>query len=97
MTIIEAVKSGKRFRRQTWVEDQWCSLDEGLLFIEDSRTKTTSDRIHISEILADDWEVQEEKIEITKAQLANALNAINERRDGTWDFTELYQELGFKS
>jgi len=48
MTIIEAMKSGRPFRRKGW--DSW---------IQPSKTGV----FYSSEILADDWEIQPEVLE----------------------------------
>lgn len=59
MNLIEAVRSGKPFKRPRMPH----FYDERLA----SATLTKED------ILADDWETQEEKIEITREQLINAM------------------------
>jgi hypothetical protein len=70
MTIIEAIKSGKRFRRknqQTYYNKfgHW-DAPIGWIFSAD-------------DVLADDWEVEEKKVEITKAQLSAAWNRLVDR------------------
>ena len=57
MTLQEAIKSGKRFKRPfdaAWIEPVTGYYLEG------------------EDILADDWEIEEQKVEITKSKLADA-------------------------
>ncbi len=61
MNLIEAVKSGKRFRRK----DHWGWVD----------LETVVIGIAKSDILATDWEIEERKIEITESELEAALEA----------------------
>lgn len=61
LNIIEAVKSGRKFRRPggAWLADY------------------SSITISKESILADDWEIEERKIEITESELNEAfLNAV---------------------
>lgn len=57
MNIIEAIKSGKRFKRKR--EVRW---------VEDPRLQP----YHFHEVIADDWEIEEKKVEITKGQFWHA-------------------------
>lgn len=65
MTIIEAIKSGKLHKRKT--QREWCHPR--------SSKNETSIAYSIEDILADDWEVEEEKATITAAQFQKALDA----------------------
>jgi len=60
MNLIEAIKSGKPFRRKGWGY-YLNSRDGGSL--------------EFDSILATDWEIQEQKIELTWRQVQDALHA----------------------
>jgi hypothetical protein len=91
MTIIEAIKSGKKFKRE--ICERW------LL-----ETKNSAILFSVGDILADDWEIEEPRIEITRTQFFQASEqtrkaflAGSSGRD-IEHFTLLFAEhLGFKS
>lgn len=56
MSIIDAVKSGKKFKRPDW--RTWYDDSHSVILIED--------------ILAIDWEIEESKIEITESEFDEA-------------------------
>lgn len=64
MNIIEAIKSGKRFRRKSWKANEmtWISQDLGDLPLQLTR----------GDIVADDWELKEEPVTITRTQFFEA-------------------------
>lgn len=61
MNIIEAVKSGKPFKRPGYVN--WSSPDAAI-------------EVMPHEILATDWEIEERKIEITESEFDEAVEDI---------------------
>ena len=77
MNLIEAVKSGKRFKRKT--HTLW----------NDNLPDTIYEFSYRS-ILADDWEIEERKIEITESEFDKALIEASQRTSIGGD---LYQEL----
>jgi len=89
MDLIKAVRSGKPIKRK----DAEC-------YILITETMGSCYYFPYQDILADDWEIQEEKIEITSSQLANAyyLAAIKSSQAGPYPFLSvLSKELGFKN
>jgi len=61
--LISALKTGRRIRRKDWGADsQYHSFDG-------------NDNFLYSNVLADDWEVEEEKITITKSQFMEGVLA----------------------
>ena len=67
MNLIDAVKSGKSFKRPEW--RHFYSAPAQLLFtVEDIRLQLT-----IEDILADDWEVEEKQITITESDFNKAV------------------------
>lgn len=60
MNIIEAIKSGKKFKRKTHINHRWMGANESDLLFE------------IEEILADDWEIEDTAIKITSRQFWDA-------------------------
>lgn len=71
MTIIEAARSGKRFKRKTWIEfiTELDNPSRGLC-ISGSQAMAL---LRLEDILATDWEIEEKKVEITYEQLENAV------------------------
>jgi len=88
MNIQEAIKSGKRFRRPDWFE--YCPA-------ADLRNPDGYYEIWPDDLLADDFEVEEKSVTITREQFDAAWdNALPMRRNG---WTErhrnaLAEELG---
>ena len=68
MRIQEAIKSGKRFRELEYHKD----------WIISSHMKNVW--FHRDQILSENWEIEEEKIEITKFQLINAIASAAKKR-----------------
>lgn len=64
MTLIEALKSGKRFKLPAW--DRW--------FIGDPSEENIY-TLTRAQILSELWEVEEESIEITKSELFTAMRS----------------------
>lgn len=60
MNIIEAIKSGRRFRRIGW--KNWISQDRCDLSLKLSR----------DDIVADDWEIESKQVMITREKLLKA-------------------------
>jgi hypothetical protein len=88
MNLIEAVRSGKPFKRKIWNNPSFYPSFE-----------LAVNELSSSDILADDWEIQEEKIEITRKQLRLAYNKVFSSVSGieTVCFKQLARELGFKN
>ena len=58
MNLIEAIKSGKKFKREAWSRfEKWDPYYPVIL----------------SDVLADDWEIEEKKVEITRTQFFSAI------------------------
>ena len=59
MNIIEAIKSGRRFRRKSWTSRDWLTTE---------REKHVNEYrldLPIEALIADDWEVEQIEIKIT--------------------------------
>lgn len=88
MTIIEAFKSGRKFKRK--VMTRWLQVPP------DDRFGPSPNGYSVEDILADDWEIEEEKIELTSRQIQKVL--FNERfflHHGSRT-VEVLKALGFK-
>lgn len=81
MNLIEAVKSGKRFRRNGWEAwhldgNVYYSTVHGLF----GGTKAFTDGKWFSlmkaDILADDWEIEEKRVEVTRSQVIEVLRSV---------------------
>lgn len=106
MNIIEAIKSGKDFKRKSF--DGWLSVHReeeeeeeeksslcGLIYVCD-----TGDNFDWREedILADDWEIQEEKLELSWSEIEQVLET-HFGLSNSQVFANLYEikeKLGFK-
>jgi hypothetical protein len=60
MNILEAIKSGKKCKRRPW-KKRWINPAQGKLL-----------NLNIEDISANDWEVEEKSVTITRQQLDDA-------------------------
>lgn len=74
MNIIEAIKSGKKFKRPCFPWQNWLYIPALSKIIH--RVDGAHYHCDIDDILADDWEIEEEKITITRSQLEEAWNKL---------------------
>lgn len=89
MNIIEAIKSGKKFRRPGTSWMMILDANDMIRLADDNGFKYLNSLSGTS-ICADDWEIEEEKIVITRSQLEAAI-----KKDySTYD--AFAKELGFK-
>lgn len=70
MNILEALKSGKRFKRKHHPSDSWFDYDTMVQAIRDDPHFDYAD----SFFLCEDWEVEPDTITITWNQLHTAVN-----------------------
>jgi len=83
LNFLEAIKSGKPSRRKFWPKEEFININQDYI------------TFHITDLLADDWEIDEPKITITRSQLAEAWNANFIRKAGENPcFEELCKRLG---
>jgi|GEM_PF-2655035 hypothetical protein len=95
MNVIEAIKSGKRFRRASWNKGDWAEPHEG----EEVLRNTMYDAL-----IADDWEVEQQVICVTKTQVLQAWARGFAKWSAKPEYTpdhlsplpEFLEELGFK-
>lgn len=71
MNIIEAWKTGKRFRHKSWRPNLWFPHEEKTFVINGIE-------IERDDLFRDEFEIEEEKIEITKEQFSKAFNEMLE-------------------
>lgn len=100
MNIIEAIKSGNRFRRKGW--RSWYEICNGS--IRNSTQNVSGALMSEQDIVADDYEVEieEEKIEISKQQLVDVISGVFSYPYGSKirfldDIERAAELLGFKS
>lgn len=91
MNIIEAVQSGKMFRRKH--SSQWYAPFDPAI------NPPQMLAFYHSDLLLDDWEVEEEKIEVTKRQLKHvfentAFSLFDDDKTKAFDY--FAKKLGFK-
>ncbi len=98
MNFLEALKSGKDFRHPNWKnENYWFHVPHPNSVVIDGC------EFSIEDLCSNDFEVREEKIEITRSQLIDAhakafADIVDPGWSGTKDvFTRTLDYLGFKS
>jgi hypothetical protein len=86
MNIIDAIKSGKRFRRIEWSIHDWIAHDRNDLPARLSR----------SDIIASDWEVENQPVTITREQFDAAWdNSLKNEPRNNWELHAfLIKQLG---
>lgn len=102
MNIIEAIKSGKKFKRPNF--NEWlcirsfdhCALSE-FRYVDpaDGKASLSECELRPVDVLADDWQVEEKKIEITEMALERAVDKILCLGEWTNIKSYLKKELGF--
>lgn len=92
MDLISAIKSGKPFKRKDW--DLYLRIVEGEIKYEGNGRDHA---MHVSVALADDWEIQEEKIKLTAEQIRSAiLHATHDLAFNELITPTIIKKLGFK-
>ena len=87
MTFKEAYESGRKFRRKA--HSCWLIVNENGHIMES--TGNYFKNIYGYSIVADDWEIEGEKLEFTAAQIEDSFRTYLEG-----DFEEFIRSLGFK-
>ena len=73
MNIIEAIKSGKRFRRQS-VGSDWYGVVGGMIKYQPQfGDGAHAFNANLDALLADDWEIEEKRITISRSQFFEAM------------------------
>lgn len=89
MNIIEAIKSGRRFRRKGWLSD---GIFTGTDWVQPSNHHC----LRREDIIVDDWEVESEAVTITEQQfnlaVQRTLHQMDPDEHGFWD--KLRKNLG---
>lgn len=70
MNIIEAIKSGKRFRHSSWhtpTGKDWYSP------ISDPDNSRATFKLDVNQLVSDDWEVEEKQVTITESDFELAM------------------------
>ena len=91
MNIIEAVKSGKPFKRSRWTDDCWLKMKphkDGVYFKSKPCWADPNKPYPLAEedIVSDDWIVKEEKVEVTVSDVREAFNR-------AWHTEDLYHDI----
>lgn len=101
MNIIDAVKSGRPLRRinkTTWQDKNSNTQYYGgeNKFICPVFLLNTI-IINPNDIIADDWEIEEERKEFSKREIEIAINLVNESNNHRIEWkSQLFDKLGFK-
>lgn len=82
MTLIEALKSNKRFRRKSMSKDRWYYIDCGYLNFHQAHLGDMAESsgfanlVNVEDMLADDWELEEDKLEFTKSDIIKVAKTV---------------------
>lgn len=95
MNVIEAIKSGKRFRRASWNPGDWAEPHEAQEVLKNTMFEA---------LIAEDWEVESQVICVTKSQVCAAWSKAMAKWSARPEYTpphmtpfpEFLEELGFK-
>lgn len=74
MTLQEAIKSGRSFRREAWRDSHlqlWIEIRHGAFLWKEIGEEVT---LVADDILATDWIVEEERRELTWGEISSAIN-----------------------
>jgi hypothetical protein len=78
MNLIEAIKSGRPFRRHP--DMSWIYVKGGVLYYNRASDGAICEQsLTVDSLLADDWEIQEPTVTITRTQLQDAYNDARNR------------------
>lgn len=98
MNIIEAIKSGKRFRPKD-NDGEWYFVDRGSIKAQIDGLDAINVFMHTS-LLDSEWEVEEEKKELSWNEIEKAFDPYSDSKDGllrfSFDLAPVKQRLGFK-
>jgi hypothetical protein len=94
MNVIEAIKSGKRFRRASWNPKDWAQPHEAQEVLKNTMFQA---------LIAEDWEVEQQVISVTKTQVCAAWSKSLAKWSARPEYTpphmtplpEFLKELGF--
>lgn len=74
MNLLEAIKSGRPFRRKNW--DLWTQVHGNCVTQPGLTEGLRQAHMCYEDILADDWEIQEPTVTITRAQFLEAVESV---------------------
>lgn len=112
MNIIDAIKSGKKFRRPRTT--YWHHERDGIIYYRTDDFNAPEQYAEIcstADLISDDWEIEEEQITLTRSQFARAFaegikrkmieKRIVQKYPSAEDIvlescSEIFKELGFK-
>jgi hypothetical protein len=75
MNIVEAIKSGCKFKRKSYDPDMWCHVTKGTDGCKEVQFVTGQCKRFLpyeGDLLADDWEIQEPNVTITRTEFWEA-------------------------
>lgn len=101
MNFIEAMKTGRPFKRANWhgyVKGLTKGLDDGrypniIYWIDPLAPSGTRHGCSVEELLAEDWEVQPDERLISRTKLQQVLTCRTDKSDV--DINKILRELGF--
>ena len=98
MNIIDAIKSGKRFRLAL-SDDDWMHIDNNGYISVGSFDCPRIHHLYIAKVILAKYEVEEKSVTITESQLDKAVMKFYMNRDGSHLFHDavalVKKELGF--
>lgn len=98
MNLIEAIKSGRPFFRKSHAHHGEDPYRDGLAWLRSFQLEECNNsHLVVDDILADDWEIQEPTVTLTRIQFFAAVERLNFTEKGprnSVDYVALARELG---
>lgn len=90
MNLLEALQSGKPFKRPNW-DDYYKIHQNGLVGVSNNCSLAI---YYLADLISDDYEIKENKIELTKSQFIKVFKEYYPNYDAVAN--AMATELGFK-
>lgn len=99
MNLIDAIKSGRPFRRKDWDDSMRCHVTRGTDDEQEVRFVDGRPFLPLTfDLLADDWEIQEPSVTITASQFWEAVIGISKEQTlNGRDLHTLARRLGLEA
>ena len=91
MNIVDAMKSGKTVKRKPWNRFGHIEYFDRFTFTNNHTTLLEKE-----DVIADDWEIEEQKVEVTKNQIRDLLNKYWNNVDVQVGRELILKDLGFE-
>ncbi len=98
MNLLDAIESGGRFKRESFDDSLWCHVVPNTYDIPEVRFVNGEAFLpHVGDLCAEDWEVAEREVKVTRDTLLKAYMRAKEKKSfnsASMMFDSLLKELG---